>query len=131
MDIDEPSGFIGPLLPGSYLRVIPHPSSPNATPIITPIDSPGQTDPILKPAISLREDDYRRAPWFPFRSRADFSVTEIAVNGTLSNDLTNSLLGGASGTWISEGRSDVTLKNRKEMESVLASARKYGVRVSA
>ncbi|KAJ7719459.1 hypothetical protein B0H14DRAFT_2643016 [Mycena olivaceomarginata] len=40
-----------------------------------------------------------------FRTRADFEVTEIAVKGLLSKELTNNLLRGASHSWYSKGRS--------------------------
>ncbi|KAJ7076600.1 hypothetical protein C8R43DRAFT_1177915 [Mycena crocata] len=120
--------FIGPLLPGSYIRIVPHPHSTDSTPKIIPIDSPDYSDSEVKPTVSLREELYGHAPWFPFCSRADFEATEISVKGLLPKYLTNNLLNGASRTWNSTGRSRVTLKNHKEMEAALATARKYGVR---
>ncbi|KAJ6493758.1 hypothetical protein DFH09DRAFT_1337978 [Mycena vulgaris] len=127
-EVQHPQEFIGPLLPGSYLRVIPHRHSTDSTPIIIPIDSADSSDPVPSPKPFLREGDYGRAPWFPFQTRADFEATEIAVKGLLPKYLTDNLLGGASNTWNSKGRSRVTLQNHKQMESVLATARKYGVR---
>lgn len=136
IDIDNAPGgrresFIGPLLPEFYLRIIPHPHSTDPTPRIIPLDSDSaevyhsNSEPTEVP---LREE-YGRAPWFPFRSRADFEATEIAVKGLLSTHLTDNLLRGASSTWPSKGRSYVTLKDHTEMEAALASARKYGVKV--
>ncbi|KAJ7655541.1 hypothetical protein B0H17DRAFT_956309 [Mycena rosella] len=118
--------FTGPLLPGSYIRVFPHAHSADTTPKIIPIDSPVAPDTSQFTVSSHAE--YGRAPWFPFRSRADFEATEIAVKGLLSTDLTDNLLRGASRNWSPGGHSSVTLRNHKEMNAVLASARKYGVR---
>jgi hypothetical protein len=136
MDIDNderdregPQGFIGPLLPGSYLRIVPHPHSTDRTPTIIPIDSPNPTPTVDTEPMSNEELD-RNSPWFPFRTRADFEVTEIAVKGLLPKHLTNNLLAGASRTWSSTGQSRVTLQNHTQMQSALSHARKYGVRVS-
>ncbi|KAF8214604.1 hypothetical protein K438DRAFT_1562992 [Mycena galopus ATCC 62051] len=123
--------FIGPLLPKFYLRLIPHAHSVDPTPRIIPLDSDSAE--VYRPncTVPLRGDEYGRAPWFPFRSRADFEATEISVKGLLSTYLTDNLLRGASSTWPSEGRSHVTLKDHAEMEAALASARKYGVKFKA
>ncbi|KAJ7464184.1 hypothetical protein FB451DRAFT_1352911 [Mycena latifolia] len=128
IDTDERSGaqcFVGPLLPGSYLRIVPHRHSADPAPKIIPIDSPDRSEDSFKSTLSGPENGH--PPWFPFESRADFEVTEIAVKGLLPKSLTNNLLGGASHTWNLQGRSHVTLQNHTEMESVLAAARKYGV----
>jgi hypothetical protein len=68
----DPRIFVGPLLPGAYLRVVPHAHSTDPTPKIVPIDSPPQPNHASKDQRPLREDDYGRTPWFPFRTRADF-----------------------------------------------------------
>ncbi|KAJ6570596.1 hypothetical protein DFH09DRAFT_1080153 [Mycena vulgaris] len=101
LEDDEPlamgNTFIGPLLPGSYFRNF---------------------------AACQR---LRKCPYFPFRTKADFEVTEIAVKGLLSNYLIDNMFRGASSSWNCGGSSHVTLRNHREMQEVLASARKYGV----
>ncbi|KAJ7166717.1 hypothetical protein C8R46DRAFT_996401 [Mycena filopes] len=120
--------FCGPLLPGCFIRIVPHPHTPDPTPQIIPIDGRERQRSSLKLSTSLREDEFGRAPWFPFKSRADFEATEIAVTGLLSKPLTDKLLGGASSHWNSiKGGSRVTLKNSEEMRTTLCCARKYGV----
>ncbi|KAJ7029418.1 hypothetical protein C8F04DRAFT_1237112 [Mycena alexandri] len=91
---------------------------PDPTPQIIPIDAPVDVEGSGRHVQPLREDEFGRAPWFPFRTRADFQATEIAVTGLLPEPLANNLF----------CRSHVTLKNLKEMEATLESARKYGVR---
>ncbi|KAJ7864578.1 hypothetical protein B0H14DRAFT_3084417 [Mycena olivaceomarginata] len=115
MDIDDsdnhsqhdPRIFIGPLLPGAYLRVVPHPHSTDPTPTIT---------------------FARRWLWthslVPFPDKGRFEVTKIAVKGLLSKELTNNLLRGASYAWYLKGRSCVSLRDDKQMKVTLASARK-------
>ncbi|KAJ7264829.1 hypothetical protein C8J57DRAFT_1436238 [Mycena rebaudengoi] len=116
------SAFIGPLLPGAYFRIFPHPHSVHSTPQIIPLADYGGH----APDTPTTSQSFGRAPWFPFKTRADFEVSEISVKGVLNKDLTDSLLAGAK-TW-SKGHTEVTLQNQKEMRSVLESASKYGVK---
>lgn len=101
IDIDtDGEGFIGPLLPGAFLRIIPHPHSTDPMPIIIPLDSDSAGQYQSKPdsSVPLREDEYGCTPWFPFKLRADFEATEIAIKGLLSAPLTDNLFRGASST---------------------------------
>ncbi|KAJ7145981.1 hypothetical protein C8R44DRAFT_863803 [Mycena epipterygia] len=125
----ELRSFIEPLLPGSYLRIIPHPHSTDPTPVIIPIDSANRpTNNGVNRTLVPDEELPGHAPWFPFKWRANFQATEITVKGLLSKELTDSLFSGASSTWSSSGHSHITLQNHKQMESVLSHAHKYGVR---
>ncbi|KAJ7822282.1 hypothetical protein B0H14DRAFT_3089030 [Mycena olivaceomarginata] len=97
-------------LPGAYFKIIPHPHSTNPTPSIIPLHT--------RPASILRSNDLPKQaniPWSPFRTRADFRVAEIA------------LLTGVNNEW-GTGCSRVTIQNSDQMQQVLASARKYGVK---
>ncbi|KAJ7845358.1 hypothetical protein B0H14DRAFT_2305333, partial [Mycena olivaceomarginata] len=108
--------------PGAYFKIIPHPHSTNPTPSIIPLHT--------RPASILRSNDLPKQaniPWFPFRTRADFSVAEIAVKGGLNSEFTNKLLTGVNNEW-GTGCSRVTIQNSDQMQQVLASARKYGVK---
>ncbi|KAJ7114378.1 hypothetical protein C8R44DRAFT_630272 [Mycena epipterygia] len=97
MDVDAEPDFIGPLLPGAYFKIIPHPHSTDATPFILPLGSP------LRPRSfhtqDISSDSVSGMPWFPFRTRADFEAAEIVMAGGLNAQLTNKLLKGASGDW--------------------------------
>ncbi|KAJ7132506.1 hypothetical protein C8R44DRAFT_611932 [Mycena epipterygia] len=129
MDIDPPSAvpvqkFIGPLLPGEYFKIIPHPHSPNPNVLIIPLGS----SPEGKSARGNAGNDALDTAWFPFRTRADFELTEISVKGGLNSELTNNLLKGVNKDWGANGyKSHVTIQSAAEMQQTLASARKYGV----
>ncbi|KAJ7098925.1 hypothetical protein C8R44DRAFT_747990 [Mycena epipterygia] len=136
IDLDEhkphtsTAPFVGPLLPGSYLLVVPHSHGTDSTPKIIPIDCPVAPNDIFE-SKNTSHEDYGRAPWFPFRMRADFEATKISVKGLLSTHLTDNLLRGASSTWNSNEWSRLTLQNHREMRDVLASAQKYGAQVKS
>ncbi|KAJ7797350.1 hypothetical protein B0H14DRAFT_3093169 [Mycena olivaceomarginata] len=122
IDENEEQNFVGPLLPGAYFKIIPHPHSTNPTPSIIPLST--------RLASIVRSDDLPKQaniPWFPFRTRADFGVAEIAMKDGLNPEFTNKLLTGVSNKW-GTGRSRVTIQNSDQMQQVLASARKYGVK---
>ncbi|KAJ7119998.1 hypothetical protein C8R46DRAFT_1149767 [Mycena filopes] len=132
MDLDPPDGgdpgvdpnddFVGPRLPGEYFKIIPHPHSTDTTPIIIPLDGSAKSATETSFSSELPHD----TPWFPFRSRADFEVTEIATTGGLNPELTNKLLNGATNEW-GTGKSRLTIRTSEDMRATLASARKYGV----
>ncbi|KAJ6587659.1 hypothetical protein DFH09DRAFT_909501 [Mycena vulgaris] len=131
MDLDPPFSpgspeaeekILGPLLPGAYFKIIPHPHSTDPTPLIVPLGSSFDRDTLN----STATDNFGHKPWFPFRTRADFEVAEIVVKGALNQKLTNQLLHGVTDDW-GTGRSRVTIQNSDEMQRTLASARRYGV----
>ncbi|KAJ7084993.1 hypothetical protein C8R44DRAFT_753060 [Mycena epipterygia] len=72
--------FVSPLLPGSYLLVIPHPHSTDSTPKIIPIDSLVAPNDVFE-SKNTSHEDYGHALWFPFQTRADFEATKISVKG--------------------------------------------------
>ncbi|KAJ6577876.1 hypothetical protein B0H19DRAFT_985472 [Mycena capillaripes] len=63
-------------------------------------------------------------PWFPFRTRADFDVAEIAVIGGLNARFTDKLIKGAGRDWAD--RSRVTLRGPDDLQEVLQAARQTG-----
>jgi hypothetical protein len=123
----EPAAFIGPSLPGTYFRIIPHPHSTDPTPKIVPLTA-GSTE-VFTPSAKFAAESRDLRPWFPFKTEANFKVAELVVNGELNPQLTNDLLNGVNNDWIT-GESRLTLKNSAQLQDMLGSARKYGVRVS-
>ncbi|KAJ7899708.1 hypothetical protein B0H13DRAFT_2234203 [Mycena leptocephala] len=79
------------------------------------------------PSDGWKQPDSGQKPWFPFQTRADFEVADIVVKSPLNPEFTNKLLNGVNHHW-GTGASRVTIQNSNEMQRVLASARKHGVK---
>ncbi|KAJ7572771.1 hypothetical protein C8J56DRAFT_1138939 [Mycena floridula] len=92
----------GPRLPDLYVKVVPHPHSPEF-PTVTPLTGTNSN-----PALSEYDPKKSEQPWAPFRSMADFEFTESAIQGLLSKKLVDKMLTGIHGSC--------------EMEAVLVSA---------
>ncbi|KAJ7760761.1 hypothetical protein B0H14DRAFT_3595391, partial [Mycena olivaceomarginata] len=119
-DVIEQANFIGPLLPGAYFRIVPHPHSTHPTTLIIPLT--GSSESITQ---GLAEPASTQTPWFPFATRADFEVAEFVVNNGMNPETTNKLLNGVNKDW-GTGPSKLTIQNSVQMQQVLASARNYG-----
>ncbi|KAJ7599598.1 hypothetical protein C8J56DRAFT_1011188 [Mycena floridula] len=108
----------GPRLPDLYVKVVPHPHSPEF-PTVTPLTGTNSN-----PALSEYDPKKSEQPWAPFRSMADFEFTESAIQGLLSKKLVDKMLTGIHGSW-SAHKSTLSIHNHSEMEAVLVSARQY------
>lgn len=115
--------IFGPHLPQEYIKIIPHPHSPNPTAKILPLATPNHDMdyPTYSPQLNPQ-------PWTPFESLADFEYTETAVLGLLPRWIVDKQLAGFNSNW-SEG-SRLTIKNFADMDKALSKARKYFVQVS-
>jgi hypothetical protein len=111
--------------PQEYIKIVPHPNSPNSTVKIIALSS-------LNSAGHLEQPTYmphlEPRPWAPFENLADFEYTETAIQGLLSKWIINKQLAGINSNWA-EG-SQLTIKNFTNMDKVLSKARKYFVQVS-
>ncbi|KAF8142215.1 hypothetical protein K438DRAFT_2114720 [Mycena galopus ATCC 62051] len=119
---DSEGDFIGPLLPGAYFKIIPHPHSADPTSLIIPLAGARES---LRQMV--RELNSGHRPWFPFRTRADFEVAEIVVKGGLNAEFSNKLLDGVYGHTWGASNSRVTIQNSDQLAHVLESARRCGV----
>lgn len=124
--ITGPTGIMfGPNLPQEYIKIIPHPHSPNSTIKIIALSTSNSvahsehTNYIPRP---------EPRPWAPFENLADFEYTETAILGLLPKWIVNKQLAGFNSNWA-EG-SKLTIKNFTEMDKVLSKARKYFVQAS-
>jgi len=127
-NIADPVAMFGPNLPREYIKVIPHPHSPNPTAKIIALSAtnsisspPHSNHPIYMPQPEPH-------PWAPFKNLADFEYTETAILGLLPKWIITKQLAGLNSNWA-EG-SQLTIKNVTDMERVLSKARKYFVQVS-
>ncbi len=68
-------------------------------------------------------------PWAPFLTLADFEYTETAVNGLLSKKTVDKQLLGFNSKWAIGG-SHLSIQTSKDMETALAMACEYIVKVS-
>ncbi|KAJ7076256.1 hypothetical protein B0H15DRAFT_790797 [Mycena belliarum] len=125
-DLDPEEEFIGPRLPGTYFKIIPHPNSTDPTSSIIPLGSSQPISSTDTPDRFSTTSSNHRSPWFPFRTRADFEAAEIVVTGALNSNLTDKLLDGINHSWC-DGKSRVTIENSRQMQQELQSARRYGV----
>ncbi|KAJ7769544.1 hypothetical protein B0H14DRAFT_3116658 [Mycena olivaceomarginata] len=92
---------------GSYFKIIPHPHSTDPVTRIIPLGS-SEAKSSNTAGVPLTRNTFGRSPWFPFRTRADFEVSEIVVKGALNTELTNKLLNGVKHEW-GTGKSRHTL----------------------
>ncbi|KAJ7617483.1 hypothetical protein DFH06DRAFT_1062143 [Mycena polygramma] len=122
-DIPAERDFIGPLLPGAYFKILPHPHSANPTALIVPLSAAEKIEKTWKGP----DSEPAQKPWFPFRTRGDFEVGEIAVKGGLNSEFTDKLLKGTVNKEWGNTNSRVSLGNSTELEHVLKSARRHGV----
>jgi len=122
-NIIDPVAMFGPNLPQEYIKLIPHPHSPDPTVKIIAVNASHShsNHPVYMPQPELR-------PWAPFKTLADFEYTETAILGLLPKWIINKQLNGFNSNWAE--RSWLTIKNFTEMEKVLSKARKYFVQVS-
>jgi hypothetical protein len=115
----------GPNLPNEFIKIIPHPHSPDPTPTIIPLTlspslSNNASGPIFRP-------QYNPWPWAPFQTLADFEYTETAIQGLLSKALINKQLAGFNARWAVGSK--LSIKNYNDMEKVLEKARKHTIQV--
>lgn len=115
----------GPHLPGEYIKIIPHPHSPNPTTKIIALNTLNSAFQSAGPTYMPQPEP---RPWAPFENLADFEYTETAILGLLPKWIVNKQLAGFNSSWAEGSR--LTIKNFTEMEKVLSKARKYFVQVS-
>ena len=117
---------LGPHLPREYIKIIPHPHSPNSSVQIIALNT-------LTPELCSNIPTYlpqpEPRPWAPFESLADFEYTETAVLGLLPKWIIDKQLSGFHSNWA-KGGSHLSIKNFAEMDRTLSKARKYFVQVS-
>ena len=117
----------GPHLPREYIKIVPHPHSPDPTTRIIPLNNSKSNSaselasPVYMPQPELH-------PWAPFESLADFEYTETAIKGLLPKWIVDKQLAGINSSWA-EG-SQLTIKNFAAMDERLTRARKHFVQVS-
>jgi hypothetical protein len=121
----EPAVTFGPHLPAEYIKIIPHPHSPNLSTKIIALNAWNPACQSLHPSYMPQLEP---CPWAPFENLADFEYTETAVLGLLPKWIINKQLTGFNSNWA-DG-SHLTIKNFTEMDKVLSKARKYFVQVS-
>ncbi|KAF8804428.1 hypothetical protein BYT27DRAFT_7106461 [Phlegmacium glaucopus] len=119
---DEPAVTFGPHLPPEYIKIIPHPHSPNPSTKIIALNTWNPACQSLYPTYMPQPEP---RPWAPFENLADFEYTETAVLGLLPKWIINKQLTGFNSNWA-DG-SHLTIKNFTEMDKVLSKARKYFV----
>ena len=119
--IADPVGTFGPNLPREYIKIIPHPHSPNPTAKIIVLGATNSVTSCYTPQLDPHS-------WAPFKNLADFEYAETAVLGLLPKWIVDKQLAGLNSNWAE--KSHVTFKNFTEMEKALSSARKYFVQVS-
>ncbi|KAF8263166.1 hypothetical protein EI94DRAFT_1598659 [Lactarius quietus] len=105
-------------LPPEYIKIVPHPHSRDHTVRIIPLTTSSKVMPTFQPKPNS-------CPWAPFKTLADFEYTETALKGLLSKELVNAQLAGIHSTWAAG--SYLSIKSHRDMENVLAKARKYFV----
>lgn len=117
--------MFGPHLPQEYIKIIPHPHSPNPTTQIIALSA-------MNPDRHSNHSNYMPRsephPWAPFKNLADFEYTETAILGLLPKWIIDKQLGGINSNWAEGSR--LTIKNSTEMEKILSNARQYFVQVS-
>lgn len=118
--------MFGPHLPKEYIKVVPHPHSPDPVTKIIGIGifSSESASHQVSPAYMLQSEPL---PWAPFENLPDFEYTETAIQGLLPKWIVNKQLAGLHSNWAQGSR--VTIKNFTDMDRVLSRARKYFVQV--
>lgn len=109
-------------LPSEYIKIVPHPHSPDPNIRIIPLSTQMSSEvaPVFQPKPNT-------CPWAPFKNLADFEYTETAVKGLLSKEVVNTQLAGINTTWAVG--SFLSIKTHRDMENVLSKAREYFVQV--
>jgi len=119
-------------MPQEYIKIVPHPSSPNPTTNIialstlTALTSARSSGTHSECPAYMPQPEPR--PWAPFENLADFEYTETAILGLLPKWIVNKQLAGFNSSWAKGSK--LTIKNFTEMDKVLSKARKYFVQVS-
>jgi hypothetical protein len=108
-----------------FIEVVPHPDSGTRTPTIISLDHANVTSKADSSARNINPSDL--PPWAPFKSRADFEFTEIAVKSGTPKDLVNFHLRCLHHSWTDSTR--VTFKTYADMSESLAAAREFGIQV--
>ncbi|KDR66778.1 hypothetical protein GALMADRAFT_147642 [Galerina marginata CBS 339.88] len=119
---DDPVVMFGPTLPCEYIKIIPHPHSPNPTTRIIALNANTSLCHSERSNYMPKPDPY---PWAPFKNLSDFEYTETAIMGLLPKWIVDKQLKGLNSNWAD--KSHLTIKNFKEMNEVLSRARKYFV----
>ena len=114
-----PEHVFGPNLPPEYIKIIPHPHSPDSDIKIIALNELNSDFNSNKP-IYMPQPDPR--PWAPFKNIADFEYTEIAVLGWLPKWIIDKQLAGFNSTWAVGSR--LTINSFSDMDKVLSRARK-------
>ncbi|KAF8798516.1 hypothetical protein BYT27DRAFT_7122910 [Phlegmacium glaucopus] len=127
LDPQEPHNSIdmfGPLLPREYIKIIPHPHSPNPTAKIIVLNTLNSESAFHSGCPTYMPQPEPRL-WAPFENLADFEYTETAILGLLPKWIIDKQLAGLNSNWAEGSR--LTIKNFTEMDKVLSKARKYFV----
>jgi hypothetical protein len=117
----DPAATFGSNLPWEYIKIIPHPHSPDPTVKIIALSAKDSSSHSDQPTYMLQPELH---PWAPFKCLADFEYTETAILGLLSKWVINKQLAGISSNWAE------AIKNFMEMDKVISSAQKHFVQVS-
>jgi hypothetical protein len=117
--------MFGPHLPQEYIKIVPHPHSPNPVTEIIALGTFSSASHLACPTYMPQPEPH---PWAPFENLADFEYTETAILGLLPKWIVNKQLAGIHSNWA-QG-SQLTIKNFTDMDKVLSRARKYFVQVS-
>ena len=117
----------GPHLPREYIKIIPHPHSPDPTTrIITLNNSESKSASQLASPVYIPQPELH--PWAPFENLADFEYTETAIKGLLPKWIVDKQLAGINSSWADGSR--LTIKSFAAMDERLTRARKHFVQVS-
>ena len=112
-----------------FITVRPHPRNPDQEVRKIYLDEPettNQTEQTSTTAIPIPQMPIVK-PWAPFRTLPDFEYTEIAVRGAFPASTVNLQLHGMQHGWAE--KSNITLRNKADMDLSLQAARKYGIEV--
>jgi len=123
--LTNPVVMFGPFLPWEYIKIIPHPHSPDPTTKIVALSTLNSAFHSECPTYMPQPEP---RPWAPFENLADFEYTETAILGLLPKRIVNKQLAGFNSNWAEGSR--LTIKNFTDMDKALSKARKYFVQVS-
>jgi hypothetical protein len=90
--------MFGPHLPREYIKIIPHPHSPDPTTTIIPL-STGNVNSACNSEHTTYMPHPEPRPWAPFENLADFKYTEMAILGLLPKWIVNKQLASLNSNW--------------------------------